>query len=198
MYLCDIWRIRNPKSKRFTFHQNHVSGRIQKRLDYFLISSFLQDTVKRAAVLASFCSDLSPIIFTFAFELSNGRGKRLWKFNRSLLSNDECINKLRNHVSESLSILDQNDIRDDQIRCKYTKFEIRKLFKKITFSKYLSKSLNAEREIREKELKDFEKSSSSYFDNEDYLACKTKLDKIYDKNVEGLRIRSKCDWYEKG
>ena len=115
-----------------------------------------------------------------------------------MLSNDECINKLKNHISESLSILDQNDIRDDQIRCKYTKFEIRKLFKKITFSKYLSKSLNAEREILEKELKDFEKSSSSYFDNEDYLACKTKLDKIYDKNVEGLRIRSKCDWYEKG
>ena len=26
--LCDIKRIRNPKSKRFTFHQNHVSGRI--------------------------------------------------------------------------------------------------------------------------------------------------------------------------
>ena len=77
-------------------------------------------------------------------------------------------------------------------------FEIRKLFKKITFSKYLSKSLNVEREILEKELKDFEKSSSSYFDNEDYLACNTKLDKIYDKDVEGLRIRSKCDWYEKG
>ena len=38
--LCDIWRIRKPKSKRFTFHQNHVSGRIQRRLDDFLISNF--------------------------------------------------------------------------------------------------------------------------------------------------------------
>ena len=58
--------------------------------------------------------------------------------------------------------------------------------------------MNAEREILERELNDSEKSGSSYFDNEDYLACKTKLDKIYDKKVEGLRIRSKCDWYEKG
>ena len=24
--LCDIWRIRNPKSKHFTFHQNRLSG----------------------------------------------------------------------------------------------------------------------------------------------------------------------------
>ena len=58
--------------------------------------------------------------------------------------------------------------------------------------------MNAEREILEKELKDFEKSGSSYFKSEDYLACKKKLDKIYDKKLEGLRIRSKCDWYEMG
>ena len=58
--------------------------------------------------------------------------------------------------------------------------------------------MNAERETLEKELKDFEKSGSSYFDNEGYLACKTKFDKIYDKKVEGLRITSKCDLYEKG
>ena len=36
--LCDIWRIRNPKEKRFTFRQNHISGCIQRRLDYFFLS----------------------------------------------------------------------------------------------------------------------------------------------------------------
>ena len=46
--------------------------------------------------------------------------------------------------------------------------------------------------------KNFEKSGSRYFDNEDYLACITKLDEIYDKKVVGLRIRSKYEWYEKG
>ena len=81
------------------------------------------------------------------------------------MSNDECTNKLKNHISESLSILDQNGIRDDQIRWEYIKFEIRQF--SITFSENLSKSLNTEREILEKELKDFEKSGSSYFDNED-------------------------------
>ena len=60
----DIWRVRNPKSKRFTFHQNHVSDRIQSRLDYFLISNFLQGNVIKTDVLASFCSDQSSIIFT--------------------------------------------------------------------------------------------------------------------------------------
>ena len=76
------------------------------------------------------------------------------------------------------------------------KFEIRQF--SITFSKNLSKFLNAKGEILERELKDFEKSASSYFNNDDYLACKTKLDKIYNKKLEGLRIRSTCDWFEKG
>ena len=37
--LRDIWRIRNPKTKRFTFRQKNVSGLIQRRLDYFCISN---------------------------------------------------------------------------------------------------------------------------------------------------------------
>ena len=35
--LCDILRVRNAKSKRFTFTQKHSSGFIQRRLDYMLI-----------------------------------------------------------------------------------------------------------------------------------------------------------------
>ena len=41
--LCDTWRIRNPNVKRFTFRQNQVSGFIERRLDFFLISNILQD-----------------------------------------------------------------------------------------------------------------------------------------------------------
>ena len=95
----------------------------------------MQETVTRADVLTSFCSDHSPIIFITAFESNNKRRKGLWKVNKSLLSNDEYINKLRNHIPESLSILDQNGIRDDQIRWEYVKFEIRQF--SITFSIWL-------------------------------------------------------------
>ena len=34
--LCDIWRIRNPKTKRYTFRQKHVSGLIQRRLIFLI------------------------------------------------------------------------------------------------------------------------------------------------------------------
>ena len=30
--LCDIWRVRNPKEKSYTFRQQYVPGSIQRRL----------------------------------------------------------------------------------------------------------------------------------------------------------------------
>ena len=41
--LSDNWRIRNPNLTRFSFRQNHFSGYIQRRLDYFFISNILQE-----------------------------------------------------------------------------------------------------------------------------------------------------------
>ena len=74
--LCDIWRIRNPKTKRFTFRQKHVSGLIQRRLDYIYIFNSMQVSVKYTDVLASLLTDHSPITFScFKNEESNrGRG----------------------------------------------------------------------------------------------------------------------------
>ena len=37
--VCDIWRIRNPKRKQFTFKQHHSTGFIQRCLDYFFLSN---------------------------------------------------------------------------------------------------------------------------------------------------------------
>ena len=56
--LADIWRFRNPKTKRFSFRQHYATGFIQRRLDYFFISNQLQDTVKKE----TFPLPLPPII----------------------------------------------------------------------------------------------------------------------------------------
>ena len=52
--LCDIWRIRNPKIKRFTFWEQHVLGFIQGRFDFFFVSNLLQEPVNKMDVLAAF------------------------------------------------------------------------------------------------------------------------------------------------
>ena len=41
--LCDIWRIRNPKKRKYTFGQKQLSRIIQRRLDYIFISQNFQE-----------------------------------------------------------------------------------------------------------------------------------------------------------
>ena len=63
--LCDIWRLRNPNTKRYTFRQNHFSGKIQRRLDYIFISKPLQEYIQTTDIVNTFLTDHSSITFTF-------------------------------------------------------------------------------------------------------------------------------------
>ena len=49
--LCDIWRVKNRKSRRFTFTHKHSSSLIQHRLDYIFISNTLQELVTMTEIL---------------------------------------------------------------------------------------------------------------------------------------------------
>ena len=58
--------LENPKSKRKTFYfcQNHISGYMQLRLDYFFVSNKLQESIKNTDILVSLSTDHSPISLT--------------------------------------------------------------------------------------------------------------------------------------
>ena len=193
--LVDIWRIRNPKTKRFTFRQHHTTGFIQRRLDYFFISNQLQDTVKKTDIVAAFTSDHSPLIFTLSMNQDEGRGKGLWKFNNSLALNSDFVDKMKAHIANTQKSLDKENIRDDQARWEYLKYEIRKF--SIKFSKLLSKNTKTQTLLLEKKLKLLE-CTANYLDNSEYISCKSKLDQFYEEKANGIRIRSKCDWYKYG
>lgn len=87
--LCDIWRIRNPKKKYFTFRQKHFSGIIQRRLDYLFVSSNLQETISNVNIMNAFSTDHSPVFCSFMKGFQYVKGPGFWKFNNSLLSNTE-------------------------------------------------------------------------------------------------------------
>ena len=49
--LCDIYRMRNPETKRFTWRRK--TSFKQRRLDYFLISDCLQEVVQTIEIIPS-------------------------------------------------------------------------------------------------------------------------------------------------
>ena len=50
----------------------------------------------------------------------------------------------------------------------------------------------------EKKLKNLESSLNEPQIRDQYLECKDQLETIYTKKANGIKIRSKCNWYENG
>ena len=114
--LCDIWRIRNPKTTRPTFRQKYVSGLIERRLDYFDISNSMQVFVKNTDVLASLVTDHSPITFSCLKNEESNRGRGVWKFNNSLIENVEYVLQMKKFILDTLHELFNGNILDDQVK----------------------------------------------------------------------------------
>ena len=102
---------------------------------------------------------------------------------------------MKAHIKQNLENMNNEQISDNQCRWELLKYEIRKF--SIAFSKNLAKNTKAELFTLEKKLKLIE-SSANHQINPEYLECKNRLENIYEEKANGIRIRSKCSWYEQG
>ena len=131
--LRDIWRIRNLKSKAFTFRQRHVSGILQRRLDYLFISNNMQESVKNIKILNALSTDHSPL-FCSLLNLTNiSRGRGLWKFNNSLISSTKFVDEMKTLIQKVIFGFENDTYLTDQVKWELLKYEICKFA--IHFSK---------------------------------------------------------------
>ena len=90
--LVDIWRIKNPTKKSFTSGQN--SPMVFCRLDYWLISNSLYDSVTGTDIIPATKTDHSAILLEFCNNVDDIKGPGYWKMNCSLLEADDYINDI--------------------------------------------------------------------------------------------------------
>ena len=92
--LFDTWRVRNPKKRLYTFRQQHVTGFIQRGVDYFLVSNNLQESINKTDILTALSRDHSLIFFSLSKNIDISRGKGLWKFNSFLCHKPDFVTEL--------------------------------------------------------------------------------------------------------
>ena len=147
--LTDIWRIRNPKGKQYTFWQKHVSGFLQRRLDYFFISNNIQEFILDTDIIPAISSDHSPILISCSKEKQDNESSGFWKLNNSFLSHNIFKEKLKQHMQ---NVKNDNELSSDpQIKWEFLKYQIRKFT--IRSSKTRAKEERKEREELESPLK---------------------------------------------
>ena len=111
--LTDIWRIRNPKAKPYTFWQKHLLEVLQRRLNYFFIFSNIQEFILDTKIILAISSDRSPILISFSKEKQNKKNSRLWKINYLLLFDNFLKEKLKQHIQNIKNDNKQHMIKID-------------------------------------------------------------------------------------
>ena len=175
--------------------ENHSTGFIQRRLDYFFISNSFQGSIKTADTLVDFSTDHYSITFFLCHLKKFPCGKRLWKFNNSLIKKEKYREQIKKFIKNVFDNLDQDNVVHPQFRWVYLEHEITKF--SIYFSKGIARNKTTERTYLKNKLKNHE-NSSSFVVNPEYIETNEKLDKIYQEKTNGIRIRSKYNWYKHG
>ena len=68
----------------------------------------------------------------------------------------------------------------------------------IKFSKDLRKAEKSKQYSLENKLKLLESNLNCDINSVEYINCKNQLEETYNDNAEGIKVRSKCQWYEEG
>ena len=191
--LVDIWRVRNPYLRQYTWRQKNPL--IQSRLDLWFVSNTLQDMVKNVGISPSISSDHSLIFVNIDNTLNNVRGPSYWKFNNSLCDDVEFCQAIN---SEALTWFDNySNIDDKRLLWELIKYDIRK------FSQSFSKSKAQKKRQHLKILEDNVKKSEIELGNHPseenetvWNVAKEHLENEYNSITQGIIVRSRAQWVE--
>ena len=193
--LIDVWRIRNPDKKRFTFRQK--TPLIQSRLDYFLISNGVQDLTSETDIAASVSSDHSCIIIKLNVLQNEKKGKGYWKFNSQHLKDEEFVAGISELITNCMK--DYDAIIDRRVSWELIKYEIRKYCIKYGAKKRKEMNVNTGNLLKQlNDLEDKLGTSPTLVNKEAYETVKDQLNEIEMERSRGAILRSKAQWIEEG
>lgn len=192
--LIDIWRFLNPNACRFTWRQPNPL--IQCRLDYFLTSNSLSEYISHSDIIPGIRTDHSAIVINVQLQKSPVRGPGLWKFNNSYLADEQYVNNLNDNLSLWLNDL---SINDPQVKWEWIKFKIRDFTIKYAKKKCMQKKDRLK--VLYSKLNLLEESLANNPCDEildEIHVVKNELEAIDAKVIDGIVVRSRIRWAEKG
>ena len=196
--LIDVFRKQYPRKPCFSYESKAL--KVSSRIDFFLVARPLTNWVLNIETKASNAPDHKAIKLTLK-PLGVKRGPGLWKFNNSLVEDEEYV-KL---IKENYPIIGEKyrELEDKRLCWELIKMEIRGLT--IAYSKNKAKKQRkseSDLQIRLEELdKQIADSTDSALTNNaltEKEILKQKLQLFYERKANGLILRSKARWTEKG
>ena len=196
--LIDVFRKQYPRKPCFSYESKAL--KVSSRIDFFLVARPLTNWVLNIETKASNAPVHKAIKLTLK-PLGVKRGPGLWKLNISVVEDEEYV-KL---IKENYPIIGEKyrELEDKRLCWELIKMEIRGLT--IAYSKNKAKKQRkseSDLQIRLEELdKQIADSTDSALTNNaltEKEILKQKLQLFYERKANGLILRSKARWTEKG
>ena len=198
--LVDVYREKNPTNKSYTYESKAL--KLCSRIDFFLIPQHQISWVEQIETVVSNAPDHKAVKLKLNGS-NNKRGPGLWKFNNSLLDDEDYVTLIRENyspISEKYS-----GQEDKRLKWELVKMELRGL----TIPYAINKAKNIRRKERDlqKRLDDLDQSISSgsgadsHRENgleAEHNQLKQELCLIYENRGKGSIVRSKTRWIEQG
>ena len=144
--LVDIWRLRNPGIRRFTWMQK--TPMIQRRLDFWLTDNALQEEIEQVSIIPSIKSDHSAILLSINGIEEKLHGPSFWKFNASLLDDNDYVALINDNYQ--VWVEEFRDIQDPRLLWDLIKYKIRQ--ETISYSKRKARERKAKLTTLEEKL----------------------------------------------
>ena len=210
--LTDIWRVKNPNVKRYTWLQG-ISGK-QARLDYFLCNEELLSICTETDIAYKYRSDHAPITLKLSIN-TQIRGPGSWKLNNSLLREKELEKLIKNEIRSFKMVHAATPYNPNYVYGISTKLEFmtdpiifwEALLCKlrgviIAYSKRKNRKERVKKtELEEKIIKLDKLISTGKSETSDLQKLKIFNDKLIEARQEKLKgalIRSRAEWLELG
>ena len=196
--LLDIWRGKHGLKKQYTFRQNNPF--VQSRLDYFFISHNLEQIVLKCNIIPSIAPDHFAVELQF-YNLPNCSIKSkgsYWKFNNSLCGDVDFVRQMKEEIKRLRNIYEK-EIKDVRVYWDFLKMKISNFIRK--YSKEKSRKRKEKVQNLENDIKVIEKELLEKEEKEkvDLLENKRmELKQCYEYINEGLKVRSRASFYERG
>ena len=207
-HLIDAYRELHPDIRRYTWRKTNPLK--QARLDLILISESLLSSLQSSSIELSYRSDHSAVYINLKLN-DFFRGKGLWKFNTSLLSDMNYLQLINSTINETINqyalpvyntdnihLLNNFEIQfiiNDQLFLETLLMQIRG--KAISYSSYKKKTIDNNEKQSITEIKELEKS----LDDQNITELenkKSELQEIREVKLQGKIIRSRAEWILKG
>ncbi|CAB3997114.1 Hypothetical predicted protein [Paramuricea clavata] len=191
--LHDIWRLRNPNTRSYTWHR--ANGLQASRLDMFWVSSSLLSHVIDVSIYPFFRSDHSYVFLQLTLPSLPRRGPGVWKLNASLLKDDNYKQKIQEFWQAWQ--LEQGTFPSLAVWWDAGKKRIRALTRR--YSQQLARARRARIKSLENTLFHLHHRQQNGEDVSAWLnEAKTDLELEHLHVANGARIRSREQWAEEG